>query len=308
MDRIEKTVFLSYRRTSAAWALAIFQCLTSRGYDVFFDFTGLAAGDFERVILENIRARAHFIVLLTPSALERCGQPGDWLRREIETAIETKRNIVPLLLDSFDFNAAGVSSQLTGRMAVLGKYNGLRVPVDYFDEAMTRLCTKYLNVRLDTVLHPVSSVAQQVARDQQTAAEAEPPVQEDELAGRAQSKRAVEQPKRTVEKPKRTVEKPKRAVDRTDLKDKIRFYTEAIRKRPEDAIAFHNRGVARDALGDGAGARMDYDNAIRLRNEFERTQTLRPVRRNDPPEPAKRRRVLRAWLRARAYRRSQRST
>ena len=76
MGRIEKTVFLSYRRTNAPWALAISQNLTHHGYDVFFDFNGIASGDFESVILENIRARAHFVVLLTPSALERCGEPG----------------------------------------------------------------------------------------------------------------------------------------------------------------------------------------------------------------------------------------
>ncbi|MGI8959400.1 MAG: toll/interleukin-1 receptor domain-containing protein [Bryobacteraceae bacterium] len=80
MERIEKTVFISYRRTNASWALAIFQDLRYHGYDVFFDFNGIASGDFERNILQNIGARAHFLVLLTPSALERCGDPEDWLR------------------------------------------------------------------------------------------------------------------------------------------------------------------------------------------------------------------------------------
>ena len=46
MGRIEKTVFVSYRRTNAPWALSIFQNLTQHGYDVFFDFEGIASGDF----------------------------------------------------------------------------------------------------------------------------------------------------------------------------------------------------------------------------------------------------------------------
>ena len=50
-----------------------------------------ASGDFERVILENITARAHFLVLLTPSALERCDDPSDLFRREIETALDSQR-------------------------------------------------------------------------------------------------------------------------------------------------------------------------------------------------------------------------
>src|SRR5580698_7940976 len=101
MGRIEKTVFISYRRTNIPWALAIFHNLTHHGYDVFFDFNGIASGDFERVILENIRARAHFLVLLTPSALERCSHPGDYFRLEIETALDLKRNVVPIMLEGF---------------------------------------------------------------------------------------------------------------------------------------------------------------------------------------------------------------
>ena len=61
MERIEKTVFPSYRRTNIPWALAIFQNLTQHGYDVFFDYNGIASGDFESVILGNITARAHFL-------------------------------------------------------------------------------------------------------------------------------------------------------------------------------------------------------------------------------------------------------
>ena len=116
MARIEKTVFLSYRRTNIPWALAIFQNLTQFGYDVFFDFSGIASGDFETVILENIHARAHFLVLLTPSALERCGDPDDWLRREIEAALESRRNIVPLMLEGFDFGTPTIANQLTGKL------------------------------------------------------------------------------------------------------------------------------------------------------------------------------------------------
>jgi hypothetical protein len=117
MDRIEKTVFLSYRRTNFPWALVLFKDLSQHGYDVFFDFNGIASGDFEQVILENIKARAHFVVLLTPSALERCSEPGDWLRREIEAALATGRNMVPLFLEGFSFTTPGIANQLTGTSA-----------------------------------------------------------------------------------------------------------------------------------------------------------------------------------------------
>ncbi len=38
MDRVEKSVFISYRRTHAPRALAVFLNLTQHGYDVFFDY------------------------------------------------------------------------------------------------------------------------------------------------------------------------------------------------------------------------------------------------------------------------------
>src|SRR5450631_693849 len=138
MDRIEKTVFLSYRRTNIPWALAIFQNLTQHGFDVFFDFNGIASGDFEQVILGNITAAAHFVVVLTPSALERCNETSDWLRREIETALLNRRNIVPLMLEGFDFANPKIASQLTGKLAALKNYNGLRIPPEYFGEGMER--------------------------------------------------------------------------------------------------------------------------------------------------------------------------
>src|SRR5271170_4217565 len=115
MGHLEKTVFLSYRRNNAAWALAIVQDLTRHRYDVFSDFSRIRGGDFETVILDNIKARAHFIVLLTPSALKLCSEPGDWLRREVETALRLKRNIVPLMLEGFKFNTPSIVGQLTGK-------------------------------------------------------------------------------------------------------------------------------------------------------------------------------------------------
>lgn len=77
MGRVEKTVFLSYRRANIPWALAIFQNLMQHGFDVFFDYQSIGPGGFESIILDNIQARAHFLIVLTPSALEDCESPTD---------------------------------------------------------------------------------------------------------------------------------------------------------------------------------------------------------------------------------------
>jgi formylglycine-generating enzyme required for sulfatase activity len=169
MARIEKTVFISYRRKDISWALAVYQYLTSHEYDVFFDYTSISSGDFEQIIASNIRARAHFILILTPTALDRCNEPGDWLRREIETAIDEKRNIIPLFFDDFSFSSPAVAEKLTGKLAELGHYNGLDIPPRYFPEAMQRLSSRYLNVPLDAVIHPVSSEVQKAVKEEQIA-------------------------------------------------------------------------------------------------------------------------------------------
>jgi formylglycine-generating enzyme required for sulfatase activity len=171
MARPEKTVFISYRRKDISWALLVYKYLTANGYDVFFDFTSISAGDFEQIIISNIKARAHFLVILTPTALDRCSEPGDWLRREIETAVNERRNIIPLFLDGFNFGTPFVSEKLTGKLGELKRYNGLEVPAGYFDAAMERLRNRYLKVTLDAVLHPVSDEVQKVVKEQQVAAD-----------------------------------------------------------------------------------------------------------------------------------------
>lgn len=113
-------------------------------------------------------------MLLTPSALERCDTPGDWLRRKIEEALESRRNVVALMLEGFDFSAPAIASKLTGKLALLKRYNGLTVPAGCFNTAMTKLRDKFLNVPLDAALHPATTFAQQAAKDQQTAAAAPP--------------------------------------------------------------------------------------------------------------------------------------
>ncbi len=244
MGRVEKTVFISYRRTNIPWALAIYQNLTSHGYDVFFDYDSIPSGDFEQVILGNIRARAHFLVVLTPSALERCVNPDDWLRREIETALNEKRNIVPVFLEGFDFGSPSISKYLTGKLETLKKYNGQNVPAGFFEEAMGKIRDKFLNVPLDAVLHPVSATVQKEVKKQQVSASEATQVKEKELTAQEWFEKGYKS---------------------TDSDEKNHCYTEAIRLKPDFADAYTNRGVAHYNKGDLDGAIKDYNEAIHLK-------------------------------------------
>jgi tetratricopeptide (TPR) repeat protein len=250
MARVEKTVFISYRRTNAPWVLAISQYLTHSGYDVFVDYTGVASGDFETVIVENIRAHAHFVVVLTPSALERCGDPNDVFRREIEAALDSKRNIVPLMLEGFDFDTPSIAKQLTGKLALLRKYNAMTVSAEYFESTMEKL-RKFLSVALETVVRPASAVAAQAADEAKEAVASAPRVAEDELTAQ------------------QWFERGRNAYFKGELEEAILNYDQAVRIKSDFAEAFNNRAVARHGRGDLEGALQDCDEAIRLKSDLD---------------------------------------
>ena len=167
---VEKTVFISYRRVDEPWAVAIYEKLTSFGFDVFIDIKGLGGGKFEKEILEHIASRAHFLLLLTKTALDRVGDPGDWLRREVEYAIECQRNVVPILLPGFDTPLAQLRSRFSGALETLPSYNGLVVPAGYLNEAIERLRSQFLDKAVNTRIEPMSTAAEAAAREQKMAA------------------------------------------------------------------------------------------------------------------------------------------
>jgi tetratricopeptide (TPR) repeat protein len=242
--QVEKTVFISYRRTNVFNALAIYQNLTAHGFDVFFDYESIKSGSFEQIILNQIAARAHFVVLLTPSALERCNEPGDWLRREIEHALDSKRNIVPLMFEGFSFR--DVQQYLTGRLAILSSYNAITVPAEYFDAAMHRLRNDFLNVSLDVVLHPTTASDRVTVQQVQAAAAERSLVTENQL---------------TAEE---LFEKAYQLGETQKYEAAIIAYDEGIRLNPHYSHAFHNRGWNKSKLGKYNEAITDYNKAIRL--------------------------------------------
>lgn len=245
MGRIEKTVFISYRRTNYWTALAIFQNLNANGYDAFFDYKSIPSGDFEQAIIENIKSRAHFIVILSPSALERCNEPGDWLRREMETAIDHQRNIIPLMMEGFDFGSPSTLKALTGKLDAFKNYNGLGIPAEYFDEAMTKLRSeRFLNKPLESVLHPIAEITRQVTKEQKSTASEAAPVEAAQLTAEEWFERGY------------VFQKDK------SFDEAIRCYKEVIHLEPELSVPYNNLGVLFGELERYAEAEEAYRNAI----------------------------------------------
>lgn len=98
-------IFVSYRREGGEDKARILnQHLSAVGYNVFFDHEAAISGEFESVILAAVEVAPIFILLLTPGCLDRCVSEKDWVRREIERALELGKKIIPVIPnDNFSF-------------------------------------------------------------------------------------------------------------------------------------------------------------------------------------------------------------
>ena len=146
-----RSVFISYRRQlSESLALLVRRDLVEHRFDAFVDTENLDSGEFDQRILRQIEAREHFIVLLEPGSLDRIGQDGDWLRREIAHALAHGRNVVPLT-KGFEF---GRDLALPPDVARLPLFNAVPIQPGYFDAAMERLRTRFLKVPSNPTARP----------------------------------------------------------------------------------------------------------------------------------------------------------
>ncbi|HCR72311.1 MAG TPA: hypothetical protein DIW23_12760 [Anaerolineae bacterium] len=250
--QVDKTVFISYRHDNKFIALAICQDLLANGYQVFIDYESINSGDFEQSIIDNIKAHAHFIVVLTPSALDRCDDTGDWLRREIETAMEYKRNIVPILIEGFKFGDPHIEKHLTGNLKFLKRYQGLEVPMNltYFKYAMKDLRERYLNIELDSVIHPFSSKGQKLFNKQKAF---------------VKKVRQVKQKELTAQK---FFEQGFVFYESKKYNEAINSYTKAIKLIPGYAGAYNNRGNIFSLINKADNAMADYTKAVEIDSNY----------------------------------------
>jgi len=142
----QNTIFISYRRSlSRHLARSIYQHLTMNDWDVFLDVNTIDSGDFDRIILNQIGARAHFILIITKDSLKRCTNPGDWVLLEIEEAVRLNRNIVPIVEEEADFTKELSYLPETLRDTI-SKKNMLPLHHFFFDAAMDMLRTRFLKI------------------------------------------------------------------------------------------------------------------------------------------------------------------
>lgn len=130
-------IFISYRRDGSGFLpRAVRDTLSGRGYSVFLDVESMRAGGFDRQLLETIRGCKDFILVLSPGALDRCVNEGDWLRQELACALAEQKNIIPLRMDGFE----GFPKHLPDDIAAVERLHSLRVFQEYYEAMIDKLC------------------------------------------------------------------------------------------------------------------------------------------------------------------------
>lgn len=138
-------VFVSYRRSSYESANLIATRLKAAGYSVFFDLETMRSGLFNEQLYSVIEGCKDFILVLPPDALDRCIDEGDWVRKEVLHAMSQDKNIVPVMLNGFQW-----PSPMPDGMEKLCMYQAVTTSKDYFDLALQRL-ESYLKSRRKTI-------------------------------------------------------------------------------------------------------------------------------------------------------------
>ena len=242
------------------------------------DVESIDSGEFERIILSQIAARAHFVLVLAPGSLERTVDRKDWLRREIEHAIKLKRNIVPVLVNDFSF--ADQKDFLRGELARLTRYNGLTVPNDYFEEAMQRLRERFLKQPVYGSIAATSPSDQHAVAEKIEATARQPAPTAKQLSAEQYHNRAFALQKQG--KNDAAIDALNQAIAlRPDFSEAyslrgycykqqknhlqaVADYTRSIELgNPMPDIPYHGRGIARAKLENWEGALKDFDAALK---------------------------------------------
>lgn len=145
-------VFISYRRSNGSQLASLLKVhLQLKGFSVFIDVERLEAGKFDNNLLNSIRQAKHFLLVLTPNALDRCindNECKDWVHKEIVEALQSQCNIIPIL-DNFQWPEA---ETLPEDMRAVCYFNGVRWIHDYQDacvDKLERFMRGEMNVRSD---------------------------------------------------------------------------------------------------------------------------------------------------------------
>ena len=139
-------IFISYRRDGGYYqAKTLGESLHNLYPDlrVFLDLEELGSGRFDESLLQHIRNAGAVVLVVSPGALDRCKNDGDWIRREIECALEANRLLIPVF---FDNALMPPRESLPEGMQALVDYNGVDYEPEYHASVIEKI-VKFLGDR-----------------------------------------------------------------------------------------------------------------------------------------------------------------
>ena len=102
-EKVKYDVFISYRHDGGQYlALLLYEHLTKKHINVFWDKYCLRAGHFDEQLYEQIGRSRNLIVILSPQCIERLTEEDDWICKELYGAFRNKQSEVPVLMVSME--------------------------------------------------------------------------------------------------------------------------------------------------------------------------------------------------------------
>ena len=139
-------IFISYRRKGGFdSAKLLYDRLRLDWYSVSFDIDTLERGDFDSELESRVKKCQDFVIVLNPGVFDRfydseCNPKDDWVRREIACALAEKKNIIPVILDGFEWPKNSLPPDVEG----LARKNGIDLNPKYFEAMYATLKQKFL--------------------------------------------------------------------------------------------------------------------------------------------------------------------
>ena len=131
--------FISYRRSNGfVIAKLLRELLKAKGISAYMDMEELRNGTFDDKLLTAIESIPAFILILPVGALSNCAKDNDWLTKEIVAAVNSNRNIIPVLCEGFSWPTVW-DPCIPEQVRRLSSYNGVVLDYNYLDSTVDKL-------------------------------------------------------------------------------------------------------------------------------------------------------------------------
>lgn len=131
--------FISYRRCNGFMAAKVIrEMLKAKGVTAYMDLDELHSGTFDDKLLDAIHHSPVFILVLSPGALDNCGNSEDWLTKEIVAAMDFGSKIIPVLCEDFQWPTQWADT-VPRQVRDVASYHGLEARPTYIDAMIDKI-------------------------------------------------------------------------------------------------------------------------------------------------------------------------